>query len=275
MRVAALVALLFFTFQKNTRASDEFSLGPALPDESLGAVAPDLVPVDGPAFPLLAEAIVDDNLELCRALLANGADVNLALPAPPDAQFLAALPAELRGYVKGDQEVTPLMIAAGMGKPEFVRLLLDAGADRTRMTKRFKMLAIYFAVQTSSSDAVQMLLGCGPAPDELHIEISLAKQRASVIRNGATVFQTRCSTGRHGFGTPVGRFVITDKKRAHVSSIYRAEMPFFMRLNCRDFGMHQGVVPDRPASHGCIRLPATAAQKLFSEIPIGTVVMID
>ena len=40
-------------------------------------------------------------------------------------------------------------------------------------------------------------------------------------------------------------------------------------------GMHEGVVPTYPASHGCIRLPSEAARKLFVEIPVGTVVMIN
>jgi len=52
-------------------------------------------------------------------------------------------------------------------------------------------------------------------------------------------------------------------------------MPYFMRLNCRDFGMHAGVVASYPASHGCIRLPSGVARRLFSEIPVGTVVMIN
>ena len=67
---------------------------------------------------------------------------------------------------------------------------------------------------------------------------------------------------------------MTDKKIDHVSTIYKVKMPYFMRLNCRDFGMHEGVVPDYPASHGCIRLPADAARKLFKEVPIGTLVTI-
>ena len=66
----------------------------------------------------------------------------------------------------------------------------------------------------------------------------------------------------------------TDKKTEHVSTIYKVKMPFFMRLNCRDFGMHEGVVPDHPASHGCIRVPRDAARKLFKEVPIGTLVTI-
>jgi lipoprotein-anchoring transpeptidase ErfK/SrfK len=51
-------------------------------------------------------------------------------------------------------------------------------------------------------------------------------------------------------------------------------MPYFMRLSCLDFGMHEGVVPNHPASHGCIRLPGDVARRLFAEIPVGTVVTV-
>ena len=59
-----------------------------------------------------------------------------------------------------------------------------------------------------------------------------------------------------------------------MSTIYKCAMPFFMRLNCRDFGMHQGNVPGYPASHGCIRVPAGTAQRLFRDLPVGTLVSI-
>jgi lipoprotein-anchoring transpeptidase ErfK/SrfK len=120
-----------------------------------------------------------------------------------------------------------------------------------------------------------MLLGGGPMPEELRVEISLAKQHATVIKDGEPIFTTQVSTGRAGYSTPAGHFVITDKDRDHISTIYKVAMPYFMRLNCRDFGMHAGVVPRYPASHGCIRLPGDAAKKLFSDLPVGTVVMIN
>ena len=82
-----------------------------------------------------------------------------------------------------------------------------------------------------------------------------------------------------GTNTPIGQILvdlglITDKDRNHWSTIYKVEMPYFMRLSCLDFGMHEGVVPNYPASHGCIRLPGDAARKFFAEIPIGTLVTV-
>ena len=137
------------------------------------------------------------------------------------------------------------------------------------------MLPLYFAAWTENWQCVQMLLGGGPMPDQLRVEISLAKQNMAVIKDGVTVFTTQCSTGRQGFTTPPGQYVITDKDRDHRSTIYKVPMPYFMRLSCSDFGMHGGVVPTYPASHGCIRLPSEVARKLFVEIPVGTVVMIN
>jgi lipoprotein-anchoring transpeptidase ErfK/SrfK len=109
----------------------------------------------------------------------------------------------------------------------------------------------------------------------LRVEISIASQKARVIKNGVPILQTAVSTGRKGFDTPRGEYVVTDKKRSHRSSLYHVQMPFFMRLNCLDFGLHAGAVPNYPASHGCIRLPASVAEKIFSEVPVGTMVSID
>lgn len=232
--------------------------------------------VEGRTIPLLAHAIATDDRPLFDALLAAGTDPNVLVPPGADKEFLTLLGSSyIRDYVKGDDGITPLMLAAGFAKPEYVRALLDAGAHKNRMTSRYKMMALYFAARTNKWKSVQMLLGSGETPEKLRIEISLARQRAAIIRNGEAIFQTACSTGRAGYSTPAGQYVITDKERNHKSTIYHVEMPFFMRLNCRDFGMHAGAVPNYPASHGCIRLPSEVAQKLFSEIPVGTVVMIN
>lgn len=231
---------------------------------------------EGGNTPLLAEAIATENAELFNALLAAGADPNTSIPAPVEKSFVAHIKSDdLRDYLRGDEGMSVLMIAAGLGKAEYIRALLDAGADRNRLTKRHKMLALYFAAHSQKPKCIQMLLGRGPTPDELRVEISLATQRASVIKDGKSILQTAISTGRKGFDTPAGEYVITDKDRDHRSTIYKVDMPYFMRLNCRDFGLHAGVVPRYPASHGCIRLPPEIAQKLFTEIPVGTVVTIN
>ena len=230
---------------------------------------------EGKSVPLLAYSIASNDTPLFTTLLACGADPNTVLPAKYDKEFLASLQSKmLRSYLEDDRGVTVLMLAAGLGKEEYLRALLDAGADRKRETSRSKMLALYFAAETQNWRCTQILLGSGPPPDQLRIEISLASQHAKLIKNGVPVLSTTCSTGRSGYSTRTGTYVITDKDRNHWSTIYKVEMPYFMRLSCLDFGMHEGVVPNYPASHGCIRLPGDVARKFFQEIPIGTLVTV-
>jgi len=231
---------------------------------------------EGGTVPLIAYAIAQDDLALFQTLLASGSDPNIVIPKVCEKEFMALVRSKyLRMYIEGETGINLLMLAAGLGRTDYVRALLDAGADRNRSTPREKMLPLYFAAWTANWQCVQMLLGGGPMPDQLRVEISLAQQNAVVIKDGVTIFTTKVSTGRQGFNTPAGHYVITDKDRDHRSTIYKCAMPYFMRLNCRDFGMHEGVVQPYPASHGCIRLPGDAAKKLFAEIPVGTVVQIN
>ena len=226
--------------------------------------------------PLIAYAIAAEDVIAFQMLLGAGADPNTVIPKTAEKEFTDLLKSKyLRLYIQADGGVNILMLAAGLGRTDFVRALLDAGANRNQMTTREKMLPLYFAAWTENWQCVQMLLGGGPQPEQLRVEISLVKQHMAVIKDGATVFETKVSTGRDGFKTKPGYYVITDKDRDHRSTIYKCPMPYFMRLSCRDFGMHEGVVQPYPASHGCIRLPGDAAKKLFGDLPIGTVVSIN
>jgi ankyrin repeat protein len=229
---------------------------------------------EGKNVPFLAYAIASSNVYLFNTLLNCGADPNTVLPNRCDKDFLALLPKGLRSYIEDDRNVTMLMLAAGLGQVEYLKTLIDGGANRTRLTTRNKMSALDVAAETGHWRSAQILLGGGPAPEKLRLEISLAMQRVALVKDGKPVYQARCSTGRPGYSTRKGEFVITNKARNHRSSIYHVEMPYFMRLSCLDFGMHAGYVPNYPASHGCIRLPADTARKFFSEVPVGTLVTV-
>jgi ankyrin repeat protein len=230
---------------------------------------------EGKNVPLLAYAVAGNDSSLFATLLSCGADPNTVLPSRCDKDFLTLLPSKsFSSYVEGDKGLTMLMLAAGLGKEDYLRTLLTAGASRNQLTKRDKMSALDIAAETGHWRSSQILLGSGPPPDQLRVEISLALQRVALFKNGVPVYRTQCSTGRQGYSTRRGDFVITNKERNHRSSIYHVEMPYFMRLSCLDFGMHAGLVPNYPASHGCIRLPEEAARKFFSEIPIGTLVTV-
>jgi ankyrin repeat protein len=230
---------------------------------------------EGKRVPLLAYAIETDNTPLFTTLLECGADPNTTLTGKYDPEFLDGLPSKsFRNYIEDDKNVDCLMLAAGLGKTDYVRVLLRAGADKNRSTGRYKMIPLYFAAELGHWQAAQVLLGSGPDPEKLRIEISLSSQHMALIKDGVPILNSVCSTGREGYSTKRGNFVITDKERNHRSTIYHVDMPYFMRLSCLDFGMHEGVVPNYPASHGCIRLPGETARRLFAEIPIGTLVSV-
>ena len=229
---------------------------------------------EGKSVPFLAYAIATSNMSLFSTLLNCGADPNTVLPSRCDKDFLALLPNGLRSYIEEDRNVTMLMLASGLGQVDYLRPLIDGGANRTRLTTRNKMSALDVAAETGHWRSAQILLGGGPAPEKLRVEISLVMQRIALFRDGVPIYHARCSTGRAGYSTKRGEFVITNKERNHRSTIYHVEMPYFMRLSCLDFGMHAGYVPNYPASHGCIRLPEDTARKFFSEIPVGTVVTV-
>ena len=81
---------------------------------------------------------------------------------------------------------------------------------------------------------------------------------------------SRVSTGKKGYSTPSGEYVITNKHRHWTSTLYDASMPYFMRLNCGAFGLHQSdSVPSYPASHGCIRMPWKEVKAWFSICEVG------
>ena len=49
-----------------------------------------------------------------------------------------------------------------------------------------------------------------------------------------------------------------------------AEMKWFIRLTGDGVGMHLGILPGYPASHGCIRMPSQAAELFYTHVNVGT-----
>lgn len=133
------------------------------------------------------------------------------------------------------------------------------------------------------------------------IEIDLQEQIAYLIRNQHVVLSSPICSGRPGHLTEVGSFRVIDKERYHFSSLYgRIEDPFgrtiladadvdmsvprgcrfvpwamnyFIRFNGPE-GMHAGVLPGYPASHGCVRLPKQNAIAFFDAVETGTPVTV-
>jgi lipoprotein-anchoring transpeptidase ErfK/SrfK len=140
-------------------------------------------------------------------------------------------------------------------------------------------------------------------PDSVHVVISLPKQRAYLIMGEEIVIDSPISSGKRGHSSPTGHFSVMEKDPDHRSSIYGdfvdrsgrvvragisskidsapsgthyvgAPMRWFMRLTGEGVGMHVGILPGYPASHGCIRMPPDGAKLFYDNVKIGTPVEI-
>jgi ankyrin repeat protein len=221
-------------------------------------------------FPLhLAVATGCD--ETVRSLLAEGADPNTPFQLPVSADFIRQVrPGVMRWALKMDRNVSLLMVAADSGVTSTARYLIDAGAKKSAWTRVSSLWPINFASRRGDVKMMRLILGRDPHREERRIVVNLGEQRARMFdAAGNEIFNTRISSGRKGFATPTGEFVITNKHRDWTSTIYHASMPYFQRLSCSDFGLHAGNVPGYPASHGCIRVPAENAAKLFAMTQAG------
>ena len=109
----------------------------------------------------------------------------------------------------------------------------------------------------------------------LQIVISKTAQSMTVYDGEKVVATSRVSTGKAGHTTPSGIFSILEKRKYHESNIYsNAPMPFMQRLTWSGIALHEGHVPDYPASHGCIRMPQGFAKTLFGMTERGVHVVI-
>ena len=109
----------------------------------------------------------------------------------------------------------------------------------------------------------------------LGIIISLDRQQLTLYSDGRPIATSRVSTGTASFPTPTGAFSVIQKDRWHRSNIYNNAPMFYMqRITWSGVALHQGVVPNQPASHGCIRLPEAFARQLWRVSKLGTRVII-
>jgi lipoprotein-anchoring transpeptidase ErfK/SrfK len=140
-------------------------------------------------------------------------------------------------------------------------------------------------------------------PENASVLVSLSKQRAYVYAGSQLAIDTPISSGKKAGFTPTGRFTIIQKDPNHRSNIYGnfvdsrgrvvragvssridsapsgthyegAPMLYFMRLTSEGVGMHVGILPGYPASHGCIRMPPEIAPQIYVRVKLGTPVQV-
>ena len=107
------------------------------------------------------------------------------------------------------------------------------------------------------------------------VVISLSDQLAYLYRGDTLVAVSTISSGTDDKPTPTGIFPILEKKPFYRSKKYEnAPMPFMQRIDQYGVALHAGYNPGVPASHGCVRLPAKFAARLYRETEVGTPVFI-
>jgi len=135
-------------------------------------------------------------------------------------------------------------------------------------------------------------------PANARVLVSIGKQRAYLMVDNEIAIDTPISSGKAAGMTPTGSFRVQEKDPDHRSNLYgnfvdskgrivRAgvssridsapsgthyegcPMYYFMRIS-EGVGMHVGLLPGYPASHGCIRMPAEIAPMFYERVKIGT-----
>ena len=136
-------------------------------------------------------------------------------------------------------------------------------------------------------------------PDNTHIVVSIPKQRAYLMIGDQVVADGPISSGKRGHETPQGHFTVMEKDPDHHSSLYGdfvdgsgrvvragvsaqidsapsgthfagAPMKWFLRLTGEGVGMHIGILPGYPASHGCVRESVDGAKLFYDHVKVGT-----
>lgn len=99
----------------------------------------------------------------------------------------------------------------------------------------------------------------------LLITVSIEKQWVKIYDERGLFAESPISSGTKAHPTPMGVFSIIEKSKWHRSNLYSdAPMPFMQRITWSGVALHAGELPGYPASHGCIRLPAQFAARLWN-----------
>ena len=138
------------------------------------------------------------------------------------------------------------------------------------------------------------------------IVVNTTNQKARFYSGDDEIGWSTVATGISNYPTPTGKFEVIEKVENKRSNLYGkvygkggkvirssakvgrdpipdgarfegSKMPYFLRLTHDGVGLHAGPIPrpGKPASHGCIRMPAKLAPVVFSHVSNGAQVTIE
>jgi L,D-transpeptidase catalytic domain len=114
-----------------------------------------------------------------------------------------------------------------------------------------------------------------PAGAPLMAIVSLGNQQVTIYDADGWILRAPVSSGQSGRETPAGIYSVLQKEVEHHSNLYDdASMPYMQRITWSGIALHAGKLPGYPASHGCVRMPAEFAQRLYEMTKIGMRVII-
>jgi hypothetical protein len=114
-----------------------------------------------------------------------------------------------------------------------------------------------------------------PAGEPIMAIVSLRDQQITIYDDKGSIMRAPVSSGQKGRETPAGIFSVLQKNKEHYSNLYDdAFMPHMQRLTWSGIALHGGPLPGYPASHGCIRLPYSFAERLFGTTKVGMRVIV-
>lgn len=177
-------------------------------------------------------------------------------------------------YCRNETGLTPLMTSVMLRNLPVTEQLLAFGEEKVSRYKGTKkgVYAIQMAAANADVKMQQLLIGVSYEDEDQvrNFIIDLSEQKVTYYKNGKVTKTSRISSGKSGFRTPTGKYVITDRTRHKKSNIYDSSpMPYFQRFSCKAIGFHEGNTYSRFASHGCIRLPLSTAKYFWQEAKIG------
>jgi lipoprotein-anchoring transpeptidase ErfK/SrfK len=204
----------------------------------------------------------------------------------------------MRGLFTRSELAAAVLLAVGLGA---VALPVTGGAQP--FGKKRTMRKAGELIQRQAPPQIAPRLMEKATADNTRVLVSLSKQRAYLLVQDEIVIDTPISSGKAAGMTPTGKFSVMEKDLDHRSSVYGdfvdakgrvvragvslkidsapsgtryvgAPMKYFMRLTRTGVGMHIGILPGYPASHGCVRLPAEIAPLIYAKVKVGTPVEI-
>lgn len=118
-----------------------------------------------------------------------------------------------------------------------------------------------------------------PPAKHRRIEIRLNDQRFDYFENGDLLWSGPISSGTRQHPTPKGRFRVQskdiDKRSGSYTNYFNqpTPMPYSLQFHGPYF-IHEGYLPDKPASHGCVRLRYEDAKFIYARMRVGDRVIV-